>query len=131
MQGGSQCCAFKGRSKKKSRSAAHAQFRCSRHSELSGEPRRKEGRERENHAIFPGNRFPTHSAFTPHVAITVDDNYACSFSAMKRVWLQRDDRLTEELADVGRGTLAALNGVKRRASDALNNSRLHPRYFRI
>ncbi len=39
-------CAFKAEKKRFSRAAESAQFRCSRHSELSGEPRRKEGRER-------------------------------------------------------------------------------------
>ncbi|KAF7653493.1 hypothetical protein LDENG_00082270 [Lucifuga dentata] len=41
-----------GRRKKISRAAESAQFCCSRHSEVSGEPRRKEGKEGENNAIL-------------------------------------------------------------------------------
>lgn len=49
---------------------AFAQFACSRHSDLSGEARMKEGKERETKTPFSPGKYLLHiSLFTPHIAI--------------------------------------------------------------
>lgn len=65
---GSKCCAFKGGKKKFSRAAESAQFCCSRHSELSGEPHggRRGGREQRH---FPGNHFYIYGFLKRNIAI--------------------------------------------------------------